>query len=148
RLSKKNAAAGRFALIEIPTDGSNRFLVLPETNQLRFITLIDDIVRYCLDDIFFTFEYDHIEAYSIQLTRDAELDLDRNVSGKFIDAPAQSLQKRGKGRPMRLLYDAEMPLDMLAYLVAELDLSAEGLIPGNRYHNFKDFINFPNAGVP
>ncbi len=138
----------RFALIEIPTDGSNRFLVLPETNKLKFITLQDDIVRYCLDDIFFIFDYDSIEAYSIQLTRDAELDLDRNVSEKFIDALAKSLQKRRKGKPMRLLYDSDMPLDMLTYLVAKLDLSADGLIPGNRYHNFKDFISFPNVGGP
>jgi polyphosphate kinase len=144
----KNKDKHKFALIEIPTDGSNRFLVLPETNNLKFITLIDDIVRYCLDDIFFIFDYDEIEAYSIQLTRDAELDLDRHVSEKFIDALSKSLQKRGKGKPMRLLYDSDMPLDMLTHLVAELDLSADGLIPGNRYHNFKDFISFPNVGGP
>ena len=138
----------RFALIEIPTDGSNRFLVLPETNSLKFIILLDDIIRYCLDDIFFIFDYDKIEAYSIQLTRDAELDLDRHVSEKFIDALTKSLQKRRKGKPMRLLYDTDMPLDMLTYLVAKLDLSADGLIPGNRYHNFKDFISFPNVGGP
>lgn len=144
----KNKDKYKFALIEIPTDGSNRFIVLPETNNLKFITLIDDIVRYCLDDIFFIFDYDAIEAYSIQLTRDAELDLDRHVSEKFIDALSKSLQKRGKGKPMRLLYDSDMPLDMLTYLVAELDLSADGLIPGNRYHNFKDFISFPNVGGP
>ncbi|MES3019535.1 MAG: polyphosphate kinase 1 [Bacteroidota bacterium] len=142
----KNKEKHKFALIEIPTDGSNRFIVLPETNNLKFITLIDDIVRYCLDDIFFIFDYDTIEAYSIQLTRDAELDLDRHVSEKFIDALSKSLQKRGKGKPMRLLYDTDMPLDMLTHLVAELDLSADGLIPGNRYHNFKDFISFPNVG--
>ncbi len=147
RLTKnKNKEKHRFALIEIPTAGSNRFLVLPETNNLKFVTLIDDIVRYCLDDIFFIFDYDKIEAYSIQLTRDAELDLDRHVSEKFIDALSKSLQKRGKGKPMRLLYDTDMPLDMLTLLVAELDLSADGLIPGNRYHNFKDFISFPNVG--
>ena len=144
----KNKEKHKFALIEIPTDGSNRFVVLPETNKLKFITLVDDIVRYCLDDIFFIFDYDTIEAYSIQLTRDAELDLDRHVSEKFIDALSKSLQKRGKGKPMRLLYDTDMPLDMLTYLVAELDLSADGLIPGNRYHNFKDFISFPNVGGP
>ena len=144
----KNKEKHKFALIEIPTDGSNRFLVLPETNNLKFITLIDDIVRYCLDDIFFIFDYDKIEAYSIQLTRDAELDLDRHVSEKFIDALSKSLQKRGKGKPMRLLYDTDMPLDMLTHLVAKLDLSADGLIPGNRYHNFKDFISFPNVGGP
>lgn len=143
---RKNKEKYRYALIEIPIEGSNRFLVLPETNNLKFITLIDDIVRYCLDDIFFIFNYDEIEAYSIQLTRDAELNLDKNVSDKFIDALTKSLQKRGKGKPMRLMYDTEMPLDMLTYLVAELDLSADGLIPGNRYHNFKDFINFPNVG--
>lgn len=149
KMTKKlNKEKHKFALIEIPTDGSNRFIVLPETNSLKFITLIDDIVRYCLDDIFFIFDYDTIEAYSIQLTRDAELDLDRHVSEKFIDALSKSLQKRGKGKPMRLLYDTDMPLDMLTQLVAELDLSADGLIPGNRYHNFKDFISFPNVGGP
>jgi len=144
----KNKEKSRFALIEIPTDVSGRFIVLPETNNLKFITLIDDIVRYCLDDIFFIFEYDSIEAYSVQLTRDAELNLDIQVSEKFIDALSKSLLKRGKGKPMRLLYDTDMPLDMLTYLVAELDLTADGLIPGNRYHNFKDFISFPNVGRP
>jgi polyphosphate kinase len=136
----------RYAIIEITTDGMDRFIVLPETNNLKFVILIDDIIRYCLDDIFFIFDYDNIEAYSIQLTRDAELDLDKQVSEKFIDALTKSLQKRSRGKPMRLLYDTDMPMDMLTYLVAKLDLTAEGLIPGNRYHNFKDFINFPNVG--
>lgn len=137
----------RFALIEIP-DNLSRFLVLPETNNLKFIILIDDIVRYSLEDIFFIFEHDSIEAYSIQLTRDAELDLDQGVSEKFVDVLTKSLQKRRKGKPMRLLYDSDMPLDMLNYLVAKMDLHSESLIPGNRYHNFKNFIAFPNIGRP
>lgn len=123
-------------------------MVLPETNNLKFVTLIDDIIRYCLDDIFFIFRYDQIESYSIQLTRDAELYLDKHVSEKFIESLTKSLNKRAKGRPMRLLYDKQMPLDMLKYLVDKLDLSTDGLIPGNRYHNFKDFISFPNVGGP
>ncbi|MDB5013819.1 MAG: polyphosphate kinase 1, partial [Daejeonella sp.] len=142
----KDGEKVRYALIQIPRSSLSRFKVLPETNNLKFIILLDDIIRYCLDDIFFIFDYDSIEAYSIQLTRDAELDLDKNVSDKFIDALTKSLQKRKKGKPMRLLYDSDMPLDMLTYLVAQLDLTADGLIPGNRYHNFKDFIKFPNVG--
>ncbi|TZF83753.1 polyphosphate kinase 1 [Pedobacter sp. BS3] len=138
----------RYSLIEIPLDNMSRFLVLPETNNLKFIILLDDIIRYCLEDIYFIFEHNTVEAYSIQLTRDAELDLDTNVSEKFIDALTKSLQKRKKGKPMRLLYDNGMPLDMLTYLVAKLDLDADALIPGNRYHNFKDFIDFPNVGSP
>src|ERR1700754_1356291 len=135
----------RYALIEIP-DNLSRFLVLPETNNLKFIILLDDIIRYSLEDIFFIFDHDTIEAYSLQLTRDAELDLDKEVSGKFIDALAKSLQKRKKGTPMRLLYDTEMPMDMLKYLVGKMGLHGESLIPGNRYHNFKNFIAFPNVG--
>jgi polyphosphate kinase len=137
----------RLALIEFP-DSLSRFLVLPETNNLKFIILLDDIIRYSLEDIFFIFDHDNIEAYSLQLTRDAELDLDKEVSEKFIDSLSKSLQKRRKGKPMRLLYDSEMPHDMLKYLVKKMGLLGESLIPGNRYHNFKNFIDFPNVGRP
>lgn len=135
----------RFALIEFP-DNLSRFLVLPDTNNLKFIILLDDIIRYSLEDIFFIFDHDNIEAYSLQLTRDAELDLDKEVSEKFIDSLAKSLQKRKKGKPMRLLYDKEMPPEMLSYLVKKMKVPTESLIPGNRYHNFKNFISFPNVG--
>jgi polyphosphate kinase len=145
KLAKNNKY--RYALIEVP-DTLSRFLVLPETNHLKFIILIDDIIRYSLEDIFFIFDHDKIEAYSIQLTRDAELDLDKEVSEKFIDALSKSLAKRQKGKPMRLLYDTEMPIEMLNYLVSKMGLHSESLIPGNRYHNFKNFIAFPNVGRP
>jgi polyphosphate kinase len=145
RLTKNKKS--RYALIEFP-DNLSRFLVLPETNNLKFIILLDDIIRYSLEDIFFIFEHDSIEAYSLQLTRDAELDLDKEVSVKFVDALAKSLQKRRKGKPMRLLYDSEMPPEMIGYLVKKMRLLAGSLIPGNRYHNFKNFINFPNVGRP
>lgn len=148
RLSKTDQeSTAKLAMIEVP-ENMSRFLVLPETNQLKFIILLDDIIRYCLDDIFFIFDYDVIEAYSIQLTRDAELDLDKEVSEKFIESLSKSLQKRKKGKPMRMLYDTEMPLDMLSYLVRKMQLTADSLIPGSRYHNFKDFIKFPNVGRP
>lgn len=137
----------RYALIEIP-DNLSRFVVLPDTNNLKFIILLDDIIRYSLEDIFFIFDHDTIEAYSIQLTRDAELDLDKEVSDKFIDALSKSLQKRKKGKPMRLLYDTEMPVEMVSYLVNKMGIHSESLIPGNRYHNFKNFISFPNVGRP
>lgn len=138
----------RYALLKLPIAVTSRFLVLPENNGLKFIILLDDIIRYCLEDLFFIFQYDHVEAYSIQLTRDAELDLDPNVQERFVDALAQSLLRRGKGRPMRLLYDNEMPQEMLDYLVSRMQLESEALIPGGRYQRFKDFISFPNVGGP
>ncbi|WP_367866347.1 polyphosphate kinase 1 [Pedobacter sp. WC2423] len=146
RLKKKTGRKDeKYALIELPPD-LPRFLVLPETNGLKFIILAEDIIKYCLDDIFYVFRYDEMDAYSIQLTRDAELDIDKNVSDKFIDELKTSLDKRKKGKPMRLLYDTEMPFDMLGVLVAKMKIEAESLIPGNRYHKFGDFIRFPNVG--
>ncbi len=146
RLSKKGAKkAEKYALIELP-ENLPRFLVLPETNKLKFIILAEDIIKYCLDDIFFVFNYDQIEAFSIQLTRDAELDIDKNISDKFIEDLRNSLDKRKKGKPMRLLYDTEMPFEMLSVLISKMKIEAESLIPGNRYHRFGDFINFPNVG--
>ena len=135
----------KHALIEIPKS-LNRFLVLPETNNLKFVILLDDIIRYCLDEIFFIFDYNQIEAHSLQITRDAELDLDKTVSDKFVELLTKSIQKRKKGKPMRLLYDSEMPMEMLSLVVNKLNLHSESLIPGNRYHKFKDFIAFPNVG--
>lgn len=145
RLSSKSSKNIKYALIELPTD-LPRFLVLPETNGLKFIILAEDIIKYCLDDIFYVFNYDELDAFSIQLTRDAELDIDKNVSDKFIEELKASLDKRKKGKPMRLLYDTEMPFDMLNVLIAKLKIEAESLIPGNRYHRFGDFISFPNVG--
>lgn len=146
RLTKINTKKSeRYALIELPFN-LPRFLVLPETNGLKFIILVEDIIKYCLDDIFYVFSYDEIEAFSIQLTRDAELDIDKNISDKFIEDLKTSLDKRKKGKPMRLLYDTQMPFEMLSVLVTKMKIEAEGLIPGNRYHRFGDFITFPNVG--
>ncbi len=136
----------KYALLQNPTRLFPRFLVLPEHKGMKFVILLDDIIRYCLEDLFFLFDFEHIEAYTIQLTRDAELDLETNVSEEFVVALEKSLQQRGKGRPMRLLYDNEMPSEMLNLLVSKIGLDASAMIPGGRYQHFKDFIDFPDMG--
>lgn len=135
-----------YSLIEIPYPALPRFVVLPNEDQKKHIILLDDIIRYCLDDVYSIFDHDKIEAYTIQVTRDAELDLDISINEEFIDTLTKGLQERETGKPMRLLYDREMPQDMLAYLVSNLKLQTDALIPGNRYPNFKDFVHFPNIG--
>ncbi len=144
-LSNLTGKNSKYALLELP-DTLPRFLVLPETNGLKYIILLEDIIKHCLEDIFYVFNYKNIEAFSIQLTRDAELDIDKIVSEKFIDDLSKSLDKRKRGKPMRLLYDSDMPFEMLSFLITKLKVGADGLIPGNKYHRFGDFINFPNVG--
>ena len=137
----------RYAVLEVPNQLIPRFLELPDIKEMKYIILLDDIIRYCLEDLFFIFEFDHIEAYSIQLTRDSALDIDAHLKDKFVEALAKSLEQRGKGKPMRLQYDSSIPHDMLNILVEQMGLSSDALIPGGRYQHFKDFIRFPNVGT-
>lgn len=147
RLSKSGKLGSyRHAIIEIPSEIHGRFLVLPETNDLKYIILLDDVIRYCLEELFPIFDYNQYEAYTVKITRDAELDLDNDVSRNFLEIMAKGVKQRKKGRPVRFVYDAQMPADMVAFLVHRLSLKPENLIPGGRYHNFKDFIGFPNVG--
>jgi len=138
----------RYALIEIPKSLS-RFVVLPHReDDLKKVILLDDIIRFNLKDIFYIFHFDQIEAYTFKITRDAELDFDLDISKSFYQKMQKSVSQRKKGDPVRMVYDAAVPLDLLTYLIEKLELTAgENIIPGGRYHNFKDFMNFPDFGL-
>lgn len=140
---KKN----KFALIEIPSRVTNRFVVLPTESDKKYIILLDDVIRYCVDEIFEVFGFKSVEAYNIKLTRDAELDIDNDVSKSMLEKISKGIKDRKKGLPVRFVYDAAMPSDMLSFIMKKLGMDKkDNAIPGGRYHNFKDFINFPTLG--
>lgn len=144
---KNNPQDKAYSLIRIPGRSVPRFLVLPEEDGKQFVMMLDDVIRYCMADIFFYFDYDAYDAYTIKITRDAELDLDDDISKSFIEKMSQSLKKRKKGKPVRMIFDRTMPADLLQFLLKKMKL-AEGsdAVPGGRYHNQKDFMNFPEIG--
>lgn len=136
-----------YALIELPTAVLPRFIVLPQVDSKKYIILLDDVIRCNLKDVFTIFDYDHFEAYTIKLTRDAELDIDNDLTKSFLEKIQKGVTGRKKGQPVRFVYDQEMPKDMLRYLKEELEFDQyDSMIPGGRYHNMKDFIGFPNIG--
>ncbi len=137
----------RYALVEIPTHILPRFIVIPKEN--KYIILIDDIIRYSLDDLFFSFEYERISAYTIKLTRDAELDIENDVTKSLIKKVSESVKRRKKGQPVRLIYDEEMPESAITYLMKRIKFGkGDQPIPAGRYHNFVDFIKFPSLNKP
>lgn len=143
--NKKNNKQSKYALIEVPAESVSRFLVLPKDN--KYIILLDDVIRFCLEDIFFQFEYDVASAYTVKVTRDAELDIEQDVTKSIVKKVAESVKRRKKGEAVRLVYDETMPKEILAYLLRKLNFRKVDLpIPGGRYHNFVDFINFPQIG--
>lgn len=139
----------KYAIIEIPAQVLPRFVVLPveRNNTNRYVILLDDIIRARLNDIFEVFGYTAVESYNIKLTRDAELDIDNDVSQSMIEKISKGVKARKKGQPVRFVYDANMPADMLSFIMKKLGMDKkDNAIPGGRYHNFKDFINFPTLG--
>ena len=147
RLAKNGSEKKRYALLEIPTNVLPRFIVLPESGDERYLIFLDDIIRYGLKEIFFIFDFDDITAYTIKLTKDAELEITDDISESFIDKLSRSLQQRKKGEPVRFIYDREMPVELLKFLTRKLNFGQDDVVvPGNRYHNFKDFMKFPVVG--
>ena len=133
----------QYALVKIPLEFP-RFYRFQKTDKNYFI-LLDDIIRVHLTSIFSIFRFDTIEAYTFKFTRDAELNLDDDIAVSFIDKIEKSVKNRKKGEPVRFVYDQLMPKDLLDYLTKSLNLKgATNLIPGGKYHNFKDFMSFPN----
>jgi len=151
KLAPKNSSAKsakrikhKYALIEIPVPQLPRFIELPKENEKNFIIFIDDIIRFHLPVIFNAF--DVVEAYSIKLTRDAELYIDDEFTGNLLNKIRKGIKKRDTGVPSRFLFDNSMPKDFLRFLQDGLILEKEDLVPGGRYHNFNDFFSFPNPG--
>ena len=135
-----------YALIQIPADKEPRFVVLPDSeNNNKCVIRLDDIIRFCLSDIFDVFGYCNYQAYTIKITRDAEIDLYGNVSKSFIDIVAESIKKRKTGAPVRFIHDKNMPHDLVSLLTHCLKIKDKNnVISGERYHNSKDFMSFPN----
>ncbi len=135
------------ALIQVPTGATGRFLVLPKDGIHTYIILVDDVIRYCLEDIFEAFGYDTFESYTIKFTRDSELEIDNDVSKSFLELISVSIKKRKLGEAVRFVYDIRMPEPLLKILTKKLNISKKDKIRGGgRYHNFKDFMDFPRVG--
>jgi len=135
-----------YALIEIPSS-LNRFVVLPEEDQKNYVVMLDDVIRHCLNRIFFMFDYDAIEAHMIKITRDAELDIDDDLDKSFLEKISTSVSNRKISDPVRFVYDKRIKLDTLTFLTEKIGIEdTDSVIPGGRYHNRKDYMNFPNFG--
>ena len=136
----------QYALIEI-SKSMNRFVVLPEINGNNYIMMLDDLLRYCLNDIFNIFDYSSITAHMIKITRDGELDLESDLSKSFIEKISDSVKHRQISEPVRFVYDKTIDKSTLSYLMEKMGIeSTDSIIPGGRYHNRRDYMGFPSLG--
>lgn len=135
-----------YALVQIPPH-LPRFVILPSPQGDRSVAFVDDVIRKELHKIFQLFQPDRLYAHAIKVTRDAEMDMDDDLSMSLMDKMADGVSQRKSGDFVRMIYDREMPTAMLDLVMRKLHLGeSENVISGTRYHNRKDLIKFPDFG--
>jgi polyphosphate kinase len=139
-----------YSFLEVPSEDVPRFVELPREKgkKKRSIIMLDNILRYCLNTIFDSLiPYDSAKAYSMKLTRDAEYGLSDDIDQSILEKMSLSLKQRLTAEPVRLVHDRDMPDKSLEFILNKLGIdNDDSVIPGGRYHNFRDFIGFPNIG--
>jgi polyphosphate kinase 1 len=141
---KDSALKRKYSLIEVPSRAVGRFILLPSKAGEYNIILLEDIIRFNLPQIFSYFGYDQFKSHIFKVTRDAEIDLDTDISTTVIQKLQKGLKNRRKGKPVRLVYDKEIDGGLLEYLIRRMNLTKrDNLIPGGRIHNFRHFMDFP-----
>ena len=143
---EKQKSEVRYAVIEIPKS-INRFVVLPSIDEKQYVILLDDVIRHNLSSLFNIFDYKSVSAHMIKITRDAQLDIDSDMSKSMLEKIATSVKDRRIGEPVRFIYDQSIGKDTLKFFLTNMgNDSSDSIIPGGRYHNRRDYMDFPNLG--
>jgi polyphosphate kinase len=144
-LSKRESALKRmYSIIEVPTRVQSRFVLLPSPDDEHHIILLEDVIRFNLPEIFSYFGYEEYHSAVFKLTKDAEIDIDNDISTTLIQKIEKGLKNRRKGKPVRFIYDKEMDPGLLEFLIRKFNLTKrDNIIPGGRIHNFREFMDFP-----
>jgi len=144
-LDKASGEQYIYALIEIPKN-AKRFVVLPKNEDgKQYVMMLDDLIRYHYHMIFSFFNYKSIQSHMVKITRDAELDLEEDVSISYVEKITLSVKDRMISDPVRLVYDKDIPDKTLGFVMEKLNIdSTDSLIPGGKYHQRRDYMDFPS----
>ncbi len=147
KMTKNDKSKPEYALVELPIRLCGRFLELPTRENRHYLMYMDDVVRCCLSLIFVGMEYEHFEAYSFKFTKDAEMEIDNDLRNGMLQKISKGVKSRKKGEPLRVIYDANMPKDLLKKVLGKLNLDKlDTVLAGGRYQNHRDFMKFPDCG--
>ncbi len=147
KMRKEGHKVGEYAIIELPVAQAGRFIRLPDKDGKNYLMYLDDVVRYCLPLIFHGMNYKHFEAYAFKFTKDAEMEIDNDLRNGMMQKISKGVKSRKRGEPLRVIYDANMPKDLLKRVMNKLNLDKlDTVLGGGKYHNHKDLMRFPDCG--
>ena len=136
-----------YAFMELPVNLCGRFVRLPDSDNKSYLMYLDDVVRCCLPLVFEGLGFTGFEAYAFKFTRDAEMEIDNDLRTGTLQKISKGVKSRRRGEPLRVLYDSEMPKDLLKRVLSKLDLDTlDTVLESGRYQNHKDLMRFPDCG--
>lgn len=145
KMYKITAKKPKYAIIQIPANKTcPRFVKLPSEKGRHDIVFLDDIIRLCLDEVFFMFSYDTISAHAFRFIRDGRLTTSDEISKSIMERMEKGIENRQHGDPVRLIYDSNIPDDLLETLIVKLKLKEDRVQAGGRYQLLRDLMKFPN----
>lgn len=143
---KKHQYHSNYAIIEVPSRMLGRFTLLPSKKGQQDVMLLEDVIIANLPHIFSYFGFDEFEAHCFKVTKDAEFDLDNDIRTTLAEKIDKAVKSRRKGKPTRFVFDKDMDKALLEFLIRKLHLtSKDSIIPGQKIHNFKHFMDFPEV---
>ena len=75
------------------------------------------------------------------------MEIDNDLRNGTLQKISKAVKSRKKGDALRVIYDAEMPKDLLKRVMNRLNLDKlDTVLGGGRYHNHKDLMAFPDCG--
>lgn len=149
KLQKKNGSKviADYAFLELPVGLCGRFVRLPDCDGKSYMMYLDDVVRCCLPIVFEGLEFTDYEAYAFKFTRDAEMEIDNDLRTGTLQKISKGVKSRKRGEPLRVIYDGDMPKDLMKRVLNKLDVDSwDTILSGGRYQNHKDLMKFPDCG--
>jgi polyphosphate kinase len=125
------------SVIHIPSQILPRFVALPDPAGKHVFMLLEDVIRQHLPSLYNG--YDVLSSHTIQVTRDADLHA-RGGPEDLLASIEEGVRERRLGAAVRLQYDADLPPDILATLLDELELSPEDLSDGEGFTAYSDLF--------
>ena len=112
------------SVIHLPGQGIPRFIRVPDTARPHTFILLEDVLRLHLPAIYAG--YDILSSHAIRVTRDGSARDTESPGTRF----EENSRDRRLGAPVRLQCDGDPPPDVLARVLAALDLSLADLFGG------------------
>src|SRR5713101_3498230 len=127
----------RLSVIHLPGLPLPRFIALPDPGRRHVFMLLEDVIRLHLPAIYTG--YDILSSHAIRITRDADLQPPGRPED-LLTSIEESLRERRLGTAVRLQYDGDLPPDILATLLEELEIQLEDLYEGEGFAAFSDLL--------